>query len=270
MPGPAAFSTTRERASISPDPTPSRMRAPVTRPASRKEARNPGVVRDHRPRVGRCAHEGHREPLAARDLRIGPESSAGQSPGRNAGKQGQDPRWREAASRRDPTVRRQSMVAAEAHEVVDPEAQGQRLPALRAVAVGRHDEGQGADDLGRDLEERGTLPDRFAHASHVEGLEISQAAVDRLEAVPGGPGAEVLGLDERRGETALGGIPGRRRAVDPSAHDQHVELPRRERAQVPLHRHSYPVGDDSTGPARSAGKAGLATRFTRNGGPRWG
>src|SRR6185295_8155312 len=65
---------------------------------------------------------------------------------------------------------------------------------------------------------------------------MTQAAVNRLQAVPGGSGAEVARLDQRDGQPSLGRVPGGGGAVDAPAHDEQVVLAGRERRQVPLHR----------------------------------
>ena len=75
----------------------------------------------------------------------------------------------------------------------------------------------------------------LAQAAKVELLQVAHAAVDRLEAVPGRAGAEVLALDEGHRQASLRGVPGHRGPVDAAADHRDVPLARGEGGEVALH-----------------------------------
>src|SRR5438105_1814512 len=78
-------------------------------------------------------------------------------------------------------------------------------------------------------------PPGVAQGVEVEPRQMAQAAVDRLEAVPGAAAAEVAGLDEGDGKAPRGRFPRGGGADDASAQDQDVEVTALERPDVPLH-----------------------------------
>ena len=91
-------------------------------------------------------------------------------------------------------------------------------PATR----GQGEEAEGPDEGGGDGHEGPPLAHRLAQPRHVEPLEVAQAAVDRLQAVPRRAAAEVVRFQEGHAQPARGRFPGRGRAVDPAAHDHDV------------------------------------------------
>ena len=186
-PGPAAFTTSRARTSCS---------APVTRVADARARDAPAGAqqRDAPPRGWRRAAPAsaaaRRNPISSRSLlatcascQSGP---AGEPAGGEAGQRARAPRARRASGRGARRSAGRPRLRSQRQQVVQDEAQRERLPAPRAVAVGGHQERQRRTSCGRDAEQRAPLAHRLAQARHVEPLEVAQAAVDRLQAVPGG------------------------------------------------------------------------------------
>jgi hypothetical protein len=67
-------------------------------------------------------------------------------------------------------------------------------------------------------------------------LDVANAAVNDLEAVGRGAGAEVFALDQRGTVAAQCGLARRRRAGGSAADDEHVMLTSREIREVSMHR----------------------------------
>jgi hypothetical protein len=65
---------------------------------------------------------------------------------------------------------------------------------------------------------------RLAHPLEIGRLQIAQPAVDGLEMIERGSGAEVAAIDQRDGLSTLRGVVGDRQAVYPAAHHEHVEF----------------------------------------------
>ena len=131
--------------------------------------------------------------------------------------------------------RRKAVAAAGAQQVGGQQRGRHRLPSVEAVAVEREQEGQRPHQLGGDAQERRSLARPFTQAGEIGALQMAQAAVDRLQAVPGSAGAEVARFDQRHGQSPLGRVPGRRGSVDAPADHEQVVLPAREPSEVPLH-----------------------------------
>ena len=100
-------------------------------------------------------------------------------------------------------------------------------------------------------------------------LQVPQAAVDRLQAVPGGAGAEVVRLDEGHPEARAGRVPGRGRAVDAAADHEQVVLDarreprRRARGRPDVRRSCAPLvipRSRARPPPAGAGGSGAPTR----------
>src|SRR5262245_20023917 len=76
---------------------------------------------------------------------------------------------------------------------------------------------------------------RLARHRNVERLQIPEPAVDRAEMVEGGAASEVVALDERHRQAALGCVAGDRETVDAAAHDENVERGMREAIDIAVH-----------------------------------
>jgi hypothetical protein len=181
------------------------------------DTRHGEPVRDDRSRIRRRMQQGEDEALAAVDLRIHqrtPPRPRSPRPGTNP-----------AASLAPRTAARPAGAAvgtSREEEAGRGHAQGEGRPAMHPPARGQGQETQRADESGGDGHERPPLARRLAQSRDVEPLQVAQAAVDRLQAVPGGAGAEIVGFQEADAEAARGRLPGRGRPVDPSSHDDDV------------------------------------------------
>ena len=102
--------------------------------------------------------------------------------------------------------------------------------------------------------QRPALARRLTQAGDVEPLEVAQAAVDRLQAVPGGAAAEVVRLQQGHAESARGRFPGRGRAVDAAPDDHDVMRTAAQGVEVAAEHGA----DDSTGP-RGGGESPAAS-----------
>ena len=161
--------------------------------------------------------QGEDEALAAVDLRIPPADA----PPAAVAQAGHEPRRLPRAEDGGAAGRRGGGHVAR-EEAGRGHAQGEGRPAMHPPARGQGQETQRADESGGDGHERPPLARRLAQSRDVEPLQVAQAAVDRLQAVPGGAGAEIVGFQEADAEAARGRLPGRGRPVDPSSHDDDV------------------------------------------------
>ena len=97
-------------------------------------------------------------------------------------------------------------------------------PELRlAVALEEgEDERQRVHEVGGDGAEDGALVGRFADERDVAVGEVADPAVNELGRAAGGPGGEVVLLDEGDGQAAQGGVAGEPAAGDPAADHQNI------------------------------------------------
>jgi hypothetical protein len=75
----------------------------------------------------------------------------------------------------------------------------------------------------RVLHEPRALAQRLVHEADVALLQVPQAAVHHLGGLRGGARGEVVAFDERRAQTAAGGVERAPGAGDAAADHQHVE-----------------------------------------------
>ena len=235
-PGPAAFSTTRAPTSCSRPDSESRTRAPVMRdPSRRREVTSQwfatcGSARD------RFTQEGQGQTLAALHLCVVPERAARR--GRPRAGRELAPASRSGPAgvrRREPLRGGKAAVAVEAQQVVQDQAQAEGFATLGPVAIGRHQEGQRPNEGGGHPQQGPSLAHGLAVVGQVEALQVPQAAVDRLEAVPGRARAEVHGFDEGHLQAAARGLVGGGDAVDAAAHHEQVVGHCGQRGHVPPH-----------------------------------
>ena len=236
--GPAAFTTRRARSSRVPPPRPSRSARRRRRGrAGRVEARAPRRGwRRRRLRPPRRAAK----PTSSRSLLAACASCQSAAPLRPlAGRPGTR-RSASAAERVRPSgmlsLGGQVPVAVARQQVVQRSGRARAPRDRAAVAVEGTTKRSGSHQLRRDraaASRRSRADSRSAATS--SALQVAHAAVDRLQAVPGNAGAEVLALDERHREPALRGVPGHGGAVDPAADHDHVPLARRERREIAFH-----------------------------------
>ena len=109
---------------------------------------------------------------------------------------------------------------------VEDEARLDRQRAVRSAPVERKQEGQAADEVGRDhLHQQPPLVVGLSHQADVAQPEVAEAAVDQLRRGARGPRAEVPAVDKRDGEPGARRLGRDARADDaPSDHEQ-VECP---------------------------------------------
>ncbi len=231
------------------------------------------VVRHECPRVRGGPDEPESEPLAARHLRVVPESTSRQVVPRQARDEKERLRPRQHAAPWDPLLFREPLVPIGAQQVVQGQARAQDGAALLPEAPRGHEESQRPDERRSDAKERPPLAHGLAQAREVSVRQVPEPAVDRLEAVPGHAGPEVVALHEGDAEAALRRVPGRGRAVDAAPDHEEVVLARGEGREVALHGTS----DDSIPPVRAVKRARppgrVATRERScppGGGPRTG
>src|SRR5262249_21815180 len=96
--------------------------------------------------------------------------------------------------------------------------------AARRLAIDRHQERQGLDQMGREPAERLALAERFPDEGEVEQLQVAQAAVDELRGFRGGAGAEVALVEKRDRDAAQREVARRPRAGDAASDDDDVVL----------------------------------------------
>ena len=185
--------------------------------------------------VGRGVQEPQQQTLAARHLRVVPDGRAGEPAGRQARHERERLRGGERAPPGDLPCLREAVVAVAREQVVDEKHGRERRPAARGVPRARDQEAQRRDELRSDREQSAPLERRLAQPKDVEPLQVAQPAVDRLQAVPGSAGAEVLALHQRDREPALRGVPRHGGAVDAAPDDDDVPFPRCERREIALH-----------------------------------
>ena len=126
----------------------------------------------------------------------------------------------------------ETLVAIESDQRVKGErgAQGQGI-ARQGIRRGHH-ERQGSDVPRRHAGKRAPLANGFAHAAEIGRLQISQAAVDRLEVIERRRRAEISALDERHRQPALRGVVRDREAVDAAADDEQIEVARGQPREI--------------------------------------
>ena len=202
-----------------------------------QEALRLHIVRGTGAGVHRGQQERQRHPVGALHLVVVPERAAGHALGRDHGveAQGLFARHDLAIGEVDAGVR-QPVVAAACHRVVDCE---QRAPGQRAAhrrAFGGDNEGQRPQQVRDDAREGPPLADEQPHLREVERGQRPQAAMQRLEIVEGGGGAEIVLVDDRDRQPALRRVPRRGDAVEAAAHHNHVKLRVRQIAEISLHR----------------------------------
>ena len=153
--------------------------------------------------------------LGVLDLTVGEQRGTAESIARHAGEAAPDGRRREDPVPRHRLVGREHVV----REHSEPDH-----PRRAGVAgVERHDQAHRLDQVRCHLEQQFAFAQRLAHESDVAAFEIAQAAVDESPRPGGDSRADVLLLDERDGESALGGIPGDAQSVDAGADHDDVE-----------------------------------------------
>src|SRR5207248_2109781 len=79
--------------------------------------------------------------------------------------------------------RRDVAVAAERYHAIDQESGAHRQLATRDRSFYRQRKDERLDGVWRNAPERAALAHRFAGAPQIEGLQISQAAVDRAQVI---------------------------------------------------------------------------------------
>ena len=132
-------------------------------------------------------------------------------------------------------------------EVVEPEPAGDRDPSptarprpapgkrLAAEDPGRggqepaeptahrDDEPEGADQVGRELEEAVALGQTFAHQRQLSVFKVPQSPVDQPRRPSGRPRSDVVGVDDDDGAAVENELPGQRRPVDPRPEDDDID-----------------------------------------------
>ena len=148
-------------------------------------------------------------------------------------------RWDHATARQ--VMRRgKAFVTTRANQRIDCQGGPHGEGILRQRGRGRHDERQRRDKARRDAGEGAPLANRLAHPGDVGGLQIAQPAVDGLEMIEGGRGAEVAALDQRHRQPALRGVVRGREAIDAAADDEQVEFGGGQAREISIHaRISY-------------------------------
>jgi len=89
--------------------------------------------------------------------------------------------------------------------------------------MGRDNEGQRLNQVGRDSAEYPALPDELAHVAEGGPLERPQAAVDRLKGVRRRCPADIASIDNRDRQSPARGVPCNRSPVDAGADDEDVK-----------------------------------------------
>ena len=180
-----------------------------------------GVVGDSGPGVRRGVHERRRAAARCSPPARRARARRRQAARRQARHQARAPRRRRACGQRGSAARRagRGCGRASAGRSGAGRARAPRGRSARGPYRGRR-KGSGSTSSGAIRSSVAPLARGLAQAADVGRCRWRMPAVDRLQAVPGGAGAEVLALDERHGEPALRGVPGHGGAVDPAAdHD---------------------------------------------------
>ena len=90
--------------------------------------------------------------------------------------------------------------------------------------VQRHRERLEMDQVARDAQQGRALRERLPDQAESELLEVSEPTVDELGGATAGAHRQVVALDQRRPQTARGGVQERPDTRDATTHDEHVEL----------------------------------------------
>ena len=145
--GPAQFTVSAARISNSSPASTSRARTPSNSRLVAQEPRRGDVVGDLGARIGRIQEALQEHPVGILHLPVVPCHAPGHPLTGDARDQGEQLLPREYPTRRHALGRRQVAVAIKADQVVHPQRAPERLPAARAVAVGRDHEAQGPDQV---------------------------------------------------------------------------------------------------------------------------
>src|SRR5690606_13024752 len=116
--------------------------------------------------------------------------------------------------------------------VVEPHPRPELERPDGVAAKDGEEEGEGADEVGRETEEEAALGERLEDEAEVVGLQVAEAAVGEPRGAAAGPLREVARLHQRdvgaaAGRVVRGGHPG-----DPAADDEEVVAPLPERPPV--------------------------------------
>ena len=193
------------------------------------------VVGDLGARIRRVQKALEEHPIGVLHLTVVPCHAPGHPLAGDARDQSKQLVPREHPARRQALGKRQVAVTTEADQVVQPQRAPERLPAARAVAVGRDHEAQRADQMRGGAQPEAPLGQGLPNPGQIQVLQIAQAAMDQLEGVVRGGAAEVGAIDDRDPQATQCGIARDACAVDAGADHQQIEAPPGQPREVSLH-----------------------------------